>query len=133
MKKIHVGDPVSKLTQTPPSAEFFDYEKALASNRGWVSQSEQALLKDKRVAIGGVGGVGGDILLTLARCGITKFKIADMDGLGQAGIDTLAKRVQGINSGCELDLFKEGMRWGHVVSFMKDVDLYVDALDLFPC
>ena len=41
----------------PPA---FSYPLAFARNLGWVTPAEQALLRAKRVAIAGMGGVGAD-------------------------------------------------------------------------
>ncbi|MFZ2293610.1 MAG: ThiF family adenylyltransferase, partial [Polaromonas sp.] len=57
----------------------FDYDRAFSRNIGWVTQAEQEKLKRSRIAIAGLGGVGGGHLLTLARLGISNFNIADFD------------------------------------------------------
>ncbi|MCG5502231.1 ThiF family adenylyltransferase, partial [Ectothiorhodospira lacustris] len=57
----------------------FDYSQAFARNLGWLTDTEQALLRTKKVAIAGMGGVGGTHLLTFARLGIAAFHIADLD------------------------------------------------------
>ena len=57
----------------------FSYDNAFARNIGWVTHAEQSVLRDKRVAIAGLGGVGGVHLLTLARLGIGNFHVADFD------------------------------------------------------
>lgn len=57
----------------------FDYAAAFSRNIGWVTEAEQQALRGKRVAIAGMGGVGGVHLLTLARLGIGAFNIADFD------------------------------------------------------
>ena len=57
----------------------FNYHQAFSRNIGWVTAEEQELLRHKRVAIAGMGGVGGIHLLTLARLGIGAFHIADFD------------------------------------------------------
>lgn len=36
--------------------QTFDYDEAFSRNIGWVTESEQATLRDKRVAVGGLGG-----------------------------------------------------------------------------
>ena len=51
----------------------FDYGQAFSRNIGWVTEAEQEKLRNSRVAIGGMGGVGGVHLLTLARLGISRF------------------------------------------------------------
>ena len=49
---------------------MFDYAQAFSRNIGWVTRDEQQRLRGKRVAIAGLGGVGGVHLLTLARLGV---------------------------------------------------------------
>ena len=57
----------------------FDYNTAFSRNIGWVTADEQRVLRGKRIAIAGMGGVGGLHLLALTRLGIGKFSIADPD------------------------------------------------------
>src|SRR5277367_5596131 len=61
------------------AAAEFRYEEAFSRNLGWVTAAEQQVLRQKRIAIAGLGGVGGSHLLTLARLGIGGFHIADFD------------------------------------------------------
>ena len=49
---------------------MFDYHAAFSRNLGWVTETEQDILRSKRVAIAGLGGVGGSHLLTLTRLGV---------------------------------------------------------------
>ncbi|MBV8093455.1 MAG: ThiF family adenylyltransferase, partial [Acetobacteraceae bacterium] len=60
-------------------APRFSYHLAFDRNIGWVTEWEQEALRFKRVAIAGMGGVGGIHLLTLARLGVGAFNIADFD------------------------------------------------------
>src|ERR1700675_3347793 len=57
----------------------FRFSAAFDRNIGWLTDWEQQALRNKRVAIAGMGGVGGFHLLTLARLGIGAFNIADLD------------------------------------------------------
>lgn len=125
----------------------FDYDSAFSRNIGWVTQTEQVKLKQSRVAIAGLGGVGGAHLLTLARLGIGHFSISDFDNfdvhnlnrqagafmpfMGQPKIDTVARLVQGINPEIGLRLFPQGVKPENVDEFLRDVDVYVDGLDFF--
>ena len=52
---------------------MFNYEKAFSRNIGWITKEEQQVLRGKKVAIAGAGGVGGVHLLTLARLGVGNF------------------------------------------------------------
>jgi molybdopterin/thiamine biosynthesis adenylyltransferase len=134
----------------PPSAvqtEPFSYQAAFSRNIGWVTHAEQQVLRHKRVAIAGMGGVGGVHLLTLARLGIGAFHIADFDHfdvanfnrqagamvstLGQPKVDVLAAMARDINPELDLRLFPQGVRSDNLDSFFDGVDLYVDGLDFF--
>lgn len=125
----------------------FDYGSAFSRNIGWVTESEQLRLKSARVAIGGLGGVGGVHLLTLARLGIGKFSIADFDkfdivnfnrqvgatvsSLGKPKLDVLRDMVRDINPEVDLRLFPDGINDENLEDFLTDVDVYVDGLDFF--
>jgi molybdopterin/thiamine biosynthesis adenylyltransferase len=128
-------------------APRFDYAAAFDRNIGWVTADEQASLKHKRVAIAGMGGVGGIYLTTLARLGIGKFHIADLDSfelanfnrqagammstLGRPKVDVLAEMARDINADCELEIFPQGVTEDNLQRFFRGVDLYVDGLDAF--
>jgi len=125
----------------------FDYDRAYSRNIGWVTPAEQARLRQARIGIAGLGGVGGAHLLTLCRLGISRFNIADFDDFDvhninrQAGasmphmglpkIDTMARLATDINPEIDLRLFPQGMQPDNVDEFLRDVDVYVDGLDFF--
>jgi molybdopterin/thiamine biosynthesis adenylyltransferase len=125
----------------------FQYEQAFSRNIGWVTRDEQAILRNKRVAIAGGGGVGGVHLLTLARLGISKFHIADFDRfdivnfnrqvganmstLGEPKVDVMARMARDINPEIDIKVFQEGINEANLGEFLSGVDLYVDALDFF--
>lgn len=125
----------------------FDYGVAFSRNIGWVTEAEQQQLSDKCVAIAGMGGVGGFHLLTLARLGIQRFHIADMDSfelanfnrqtgatmssLGQHKTEVLARLARDINPDSEISIFPKGVYAANLDEFMAGVDLYVDGLDFF--
>ena len=125
----------------------FDYDTAFSRNIGWVTRPEQEKLRGARIAIAGLGGVGGAHLLTLARLGITRFNIADFDDfdvhnmnrqagafmpfMGQSKIDTIARMARDINPEIDLRLFPKGVQPDNVDEFFRDVDVYVDGLDFF--
>lgn len=125
----------------------FDYDSAYSRNIGWVTQAEQATLRRSRIAIAGLGGVGGAHLLTLTRLGISNFNISDFDDfdvqninrqagafmpfMGQPKIDTVARMARDINPEIDLRLFPQGVTPENVDEFLRDVDVYVDGLDFF--
>lgn len=131
----------------PAGHAAFSYDEAFARNLGWVTQAEQQTLRGKRVAIAGLGGVGGVHLLTLARLGIGRFHLADFDRfelpnfnrqcgaavstLDQPKVDVLARMARDINPQVELRLFADGVTSASIDAFLDGVDVYVDGLDFF--
>jgi len=125
----------------------FDYEEAFSRNIGWLTEAEQRALRGKRVAVAGLGGVGGIHVLTLARLGVGGFNIADFDEFSlanfnrQAGamvstldrpkIEVIAEMARDINPELDLRLYPQGVNADNLDEFLGDVDLYVDGLDFF--
>lgn len=125
----------------------FDYGAAFGRNIGWVTATEQAILRRSRVAIAGLGGVGGSHLLTLARLGVVAFHIADFDAfdlpnfnrqagasmasLGRPKVEVLTEMALSINPGLDLVGFAEGISPANLDRFLAGVDVYVDGLDFF--
>ena len=126
---------------------MFSYERAFERNLGWVSEGEQQLLRSKRVAIAGLGGVGGAHLLALTRLGIGRFTLADFDhfelhnfnrqvganvgSIGRQKIDVMAEMALAINPELQLNRFKKGVDAANAEAFLEGADLYVDGLDFF--
>ena len=63
------------MTRDTPSGFVFDYDRAFSRNIGWVTKDEQQRLRRARVAVAGLGGVGGAHVLALSRLGIANFNI----------------------------------------------------------
>jgi molybdopterin-synthase adenylyltransferase len=59
---------------------MFSYEEMTTRNLGFVTEAEQALLRETPVFVCGVGGMGGACLMALVRAGASKLVIADLDG-----------------------------------------------------
>lgn len=125
----------------------FSYDEAFSRNIGWVTTNEQEILRNKRIAIAGMGGVGGVHLLTLARLGVGAFNIADFDvfdianfnrqagasmsSLGKSKAEVMAALAKGINPDLDIKIFPQGIGKDNLSDFFTDVDLYVDCLDFF--
>jgi molybdopterin/thiamine biosynthesis adenylyltransferase len=125
----------------------FDYDSAFQRNIGWLTLTEQARLREKQVAIAGLGGVGGIHLLTLARLGIAGFRIADFDTfalanfnrqagavmstLDQPKVAVLEAMARDINPEAQIRTFARGVDASSIDAFLDGVDLYVDGLDFF--
>jgi molybdopterin/thiamine biosynthesis adenylyltransferase len=125
----------------------FKYQDAFSRNIGWVTRAEQSVLRGKRVAIAGMGGVGGVHLLTLARLGIGAFHIADFDvfdvvnfnrqvgatmsSLNRPKAEVLKSMALDINPELDIRVFGQGVDKANVDAFFDGVDLYIDGLDFF--
>ena len=127
--------------------QSFDYKRAFSRNIGWITEPEQSILREKRIAIAGMGGVGGFHLLTLARLGIGKFNVADLDvfeienfnrqagavmsSVGEQKVEVLTRMALDINPDAEIGVFPNGVNAQNLDEFFRDVDLYIDGLDFF--
>ncbi len=125
----------------------FDYDEAFDRNIGWVTQDEQRSLQYKRVAIAGMGGVGGVHLLTLTRMGVGAFNIADLDSfelanfnrqagaalstIGKSKVEVMAGMAKDINPALDLQTFGDGVTEANIDAFLDGVDLFVDGFDFF--
>lgn len=125
----------------------FSYKNAFSRNIGWVTEVEQQTLRQKRVAIAGLGGVGGSHLLTLTRLGIGAFNIADFDTfdlanfnrqagatvstLGQGKLEIMSHQARDINPELEIKGFANGVTAQNLDDFLEGVDIYIDGLDFF--
>ncbi len=126
----------------------FDYDVAFGRNLGWVTPAEQRMLRDKRVAIAGMGGVGGAHVLTFARLGIGHMHLADFDDfdlpnlnrqagafvgtLGRPKAEVMAAMGGEINPELDIVRFDQGIGdEATAEAFLDGCDLFVDGLDFF--
>lgn len=125
----------------------FNYQRAFSRSIGWLTPDELNTLKQKKIAIAGLGGVGGSHLLTLTRLGIGGFHLADFDSfelenfnrqaganltsIGRPKIEVLKEMALQIDPELELKTFPEGITHENIEQFLEGCDLYVDGLDFF--
>ncbi len=57
----------------------FNYSEFTTRNIGFVTPTQQEKLKETRVFVAGVGGMGGAALMTMVRAGIESFILVDID------------------------------------------------------
>ena len=133
------------MAALPPTLDAYD--QAVSRNIGWVTAAEQQRLRRARVAIAGLGGVGGAHVLTLARLGIGRFNLADFDRfevhnfnrqaaafmstVGQPKVDAVARMAHDVNPQADIRCFAQGVTADNVDEFLRDVDVYVDGIDFF--
>ena len=104
------------------------------------------LLKNKRVGILGVGGVGSFAAESLARSGVGSLVLMDKDdiditnvnrqihamsnNIGKYKVDEMKNRIGLINPKIKVNIFKEKLDKNNVEKFnLKDYDCVVDAID----
>jgi molybdopterin/thiamine biosynthesis adenylyltransferase len=125
----------------------FDAGVAFSRTLGLVTREEMQKLHRTTVAIGGLGGVGGSHLLTLARLGIGAFRLADFDSfalenfnrqaganittIGRAKLEVMTELAREINPTLEIRGFPQGLTAENLDEFLRGVDIYVDGLDYF--
>lgn len=140
-------DQSKRLTPRTPAEEKFPYEEAFSRTLGVVTPAELQTLRRSRVAIAGLGGVGGFHVTTLARLGISNFSISDFDKfdyvnfnrqagafcstVGLAKTDVIAKMTRDINPEADVRCFPAGVQESNIDAFLEGVDVYVDGLDFF--
>ncbi|MGE3804976.1 MAG: ThiF family adenylyltransferase [Gemmataceae bacterium] len=137
----------SLLDSAPLETLPWSYAEAFSRHQGLLEPAEQERLRHARVAVAGLGGVGGAHLITLARLGIGAFRIADPDrfetvnfnrqygaclhslDLGKA--EVMAQHALAINPDLDLRVFAEGVNPDNVAAFLDGVDVLVDGIDFF--
>lgn len=103
-------------------------------------------LKNSKVVIFGVGGVGGFATEALTRAGIGEIVIVDndtvditnlnrqiiatYDTVDKVKVEVMRDRINSINKECKVTIFREFVTPENIEMFLdKDVDYVVDAID----
>lgn len=144
-----VGVAETERTEVEPREQGirWNYDEAFSRNIGLLTCEEQDRLRRSRVAIAGMGGVGGVHLITLARTGIGNFTIADpdcfelanmnrqygarVDTVGRPKAEVMAEEVRRINPEADVRVFNEPIGAENIEKFLEGVDVVVDGLDYF--
>lgn len=133
---------MNSIVSTP-----YNFKNAINRNIGLFSELEQELINHSVVGVAGVGAVGGNYLLTLARMGIGHFKIADLDifeeanlqrqagafitSLNKPKVDVMSAMVLDINPEIEMQTFSNGITDDTIDEFLSGVDVVLDGIDAF--
>jgi tRNA A37 threonylcarbamoyladenosine dehydratase len=124
----------------------FNYDQAFSRNIGWVTRAEQQALRAKRVAIAGLGGVGGSHLLTRSPDWASDRSPSDFDTFDLPNFNSPAGAMMSsvggrrpmsvmsmaldINPELKIAVFRgRGSADDNVDAFRRGVDLCVDRLD----
>lgn len=125
----------------------FDYSQAFSRNLGVVSSSEHERLRNATVAIAGMGGVGGDYLISLVRAGVGGFHVAEFDEfelanfnrqygantttVGRKKLEVMVEFARQINPELRITVFDQGLDANNIDAFLDGVDLAIDGMDVF--
>lgn len=124
----------------------YNYDIATKRNIGILTRDEQNLIGELRVAIPGVGGLGGTQVMILARLGVKNFSIAEFDSydfsnfnrqygasvetVGKYKIDVMSNHIKSVSPDCNIKQFREGLQLSNVHDFVSSADIIMDAIDL---
>ncbi|MBU4526283.1 MAG: ThiF family adenylyltransferase [Desulfomicrobium sp.] len=122
-------------------------EAAFSRNIGLFSPGEQDRLAEARVAIPGMGGVGGVHLINLVRTGIGRFNLADFDqfepvnvnrqfgakvpSFGRPKLEVMIEEALSINPFLDITPYPAGLTADTMEAFLTGVDVVLDGLDFF--
>lgn len=125
----------------------FRYEDAFSRNIGVVSTHEHERLRNCTVAIAGMGGVGGDYLVSLVRAGVGGFHLAEFDEfeifnfnrqyganmqtVGRPKLAVMVEQALAINPDLRITTFEQGINAANIDAFLAGTDLVVDGVDAF--
>jgi len=123
------------------------YREAFQRNIGILTQEEQEKLRNAKIAIAGMGGVGAIHLATLTRMGMGNFNIADADfyelpniqrqfgaytsNLGKNKAEVMEKIAREINPFLKLKVFPENISEKNIDKFLDKIDIFIDGIDAF--
>lgn len=105
------------------------------------------ILKNSKVIVFGIGGVGSFTVESLCRCGIGEISLVDFDtiditninrqihamsnNIGKYKVDEMKKRIELINPDLKVNTFKKKLDKNNVENFnLKYYDYVVDAIDI---
>lgn len=122
-----------------------DQERRFGGLRRLFGPDANAKLSQAHVMVAGLGGVGSWTAEALARCGVGKITLADLDHiapsninrqihaldhtLGQAKIEAMADRIRGINPQCHISLVDDFVSTENVAEVVPGDALLIDATD----
>ncbi len=102
-------------------------------------------LRDKRVAIIGLGGLGNVIAYLLASNGCGYLRLIDQDiielsnlarqplftteDIGKPKVEVAAERLKKINPNVEIEAYAENLNLSNYREYLQDVDIILDGLD----
>ncbi len=111
-----------------------------------IGKDSLEILKNSKVIVFGIGGVGSFAVESLCRCGIGEISLVDfdiiditnvnrqihamLDNIGKYKVDEMKKRIELINPDIKVNIFKEKLDKDNIEKFnLKYYDYVIDAID----
>lgn len=148
---LRVPFPYMDISETDSAADgdlaqMADNERRFGGLQRLYGGEALVKLAGAHVAVAGIGGVGSWCVEALARSGVGRLTLIDMDHvaesninrqlhaltdtLGQSKINAMAARVHGINPHCTLHLIDDFVTPDNVVELLApDLDVLIDCTD----
>ncbi len=122
-----------------------DLERRFGGVARLVGPAAYARLRSARIAVVGVGGVGSWAAEALARSGVERITLIDLDHValsntnrqiqalgdefGRAKVDVMAQRIKDINPCAQVVCQEEFVTADNVARLICDLDLVIDCID----
>jgi tRNA A37 threonylcarbamoyladenosine dehydratase len=122
-----------------------DTERRFGGVTRLLGAQAHARLRAARIAVVGVGGVGSWAAEALARCGVERITLIDLDHVaesnanrqiqalgdefGKAKVVAMAQRIDAINPRARVTCIEEFISEDNVSRLIRDLDLLLDCID----
>ena len=148
-KKMSNQQPISKDKSDKKATETkkFDYESTFKVNYGIFSRGEQERIREARVTIVGVGGVGGPMSTILARSGVANFILVDpdvytetninrqvgafVDTLGKYKVEVAKEEILRINPEAKVEVYTRKLSFDELGKLIDKSDVFIPTADDF--
>ncbi len=123
------------------------YNERTDRNIGWISPEEQQILKQSRIAIAGLGGMGGAAAPSLLRMGVGQMKLADLEtfdasninrqfgagryAIGRSKVFETIRLLRQITDDTTLVAYPRGVNEHEVEGFVDGCDLVLDMVEFW--
>ena len=124
-----------------------NYWERFSRNIGILTKEEQGVLRNSKVSVAGLGGVGGVQAVYIARAGIGKMAIADPEKfeysdinrqygatestIGKKKAEVMAEILRDINPEIDLEVYPEGITEDNINEFLEGAKVAIDAIEYF--
>lgn len=131
----------------PKNPDCSYYHARTDRNIGWITQSEQELLRNSVVGIAGCGGMGGLLSQILLRLGVGHIKLADIEvfdtsninrqfGASRSSVGTskalrTAELLRETSDDNTLTIYPQGISKDYVCDFVSDCDVICDEIEFW--